>query len=241
MNLAIISLLTSLYVLNCLGANLPSSLRTAEVSEITRTIGFHGSTRLLRSGDVYESWPGIKFGFEVMFIAERGINGFGDKNGTLPPFSPTPRFYLSKGLINDTELSINFFPKTEVNPITSFGGLFKYSFFQERYYWLSASLYTAFTRLIAFNNNEFSSSNFEVGAVLSRDYVRIKPYLGIGMLAARGSVKANKTSTGSEISQWEYTLHISIGSEIFLPLTLTAQLDFFNLSIGGSIFIGKSF
>ena len=68
----------------------------------------------------------------------------------------------------------------------------------------------------------------------------MKPYLGLGILMANGTIDPSYVTATSN-STWNSTIHISLGTEIELPLNITAQLDLMNLAFGGSLFVGKKF
>ena len=222
-------------------STLSGKLTPSDISRINEIVGIPSVARPLRSAESYESWPGLKIGFEVLFLGERGLNDLGDRSGTLPKVSPVPRLYLSKGLFYDLEMTISFFPTSEVNPVSTLGVIFKYCFYQEQSDWLSIAAFLGFTDVEAFRS-AYHGTDVEAGILLSKDFVRLKPYLGLGVLAARGEVSRTTLATGvTENSAWVSTLHAFLGTEIELPLTFGAQVDLFNLSLGASFFVGKKF
>lgn len=222
-------------------STLPGGLNPSDIGRVVEIVGIPAAARLMRSAEAYPTWPGIKIGFEVLAVGERGLNDLGNKAGTLPAVNPIPRLYLSKGLFNDLELTLSFFPTSEVNPISTLGVVFKYCFYQEQADWLSIAAFLGFTDVEAFKS-AYHGTDIEVGVVISKDYVRIKPYIGLGILAARGEVdRALLVAGNTDNDAWSNTLHAFIGTEVELPLTFGAQLDFFNLSLGASFFVGKKF
>lgn len=218
---------------------LPGSLGDADVDRVVEVVGIGGATRLLRSAEAYESWPGMKFGFEVLMVPTRNLNSLGDGTGTLPGLLPTPRLYLAKGLFSELELILNFFPPSDVNRIATLGLLVKYTFFQEKDSWLSAAFYGAYTRIKGFEG-KYKGTDIEVGMVVSKDLVRLKPYVSLGALLASGSVSPDIVSTPKTSSSFS-TLHIAIGTEVDYPIHFAGQIDFWNLSLGASFFVGKKF
>jgi hypothetical protein len=222
-------------------SSLSSSLGPSDVRRVVEIIGVPAAARLMRSAEAYESWPGLKIGFEVLAIGERDLNLLGNGTGTLPGLSPVPRLYLSKGLFYDLELTLSFFPTSDVNPVATLGVIVKYCFYQEQSDWLSIAGFIGITDVEAFRST-YHGTDIEVGVVISKDYVRMKPYVGLGILAARGEVDTSLLAAGTtDNDAWYSTLHGFIGTEIELPLTFGAQLDLFNLSLGASFFVGKKF
>ena len=219
-------------------AKLSAGLTGADVDRVVEVIGLSSTGRLLRSAEAYESWPGVKMGFEVNLVPGRNLNTLGDGTGTLNSITPSPRLYIAKGLFYDIELILNFFPPSEVNAIASFSAFLKHTFYQEQSSWLSGAFFLGLTTIDGFSGN-YKGTNVEVGMVISRDYVRLKPFVGLSALFARGElgqgfVTGRNTSTVA-------TLHAFAGAEFELPLNMSFQVDLFNLAFGGSLFIGKHF
>lgn len=222
-------------------STLPGALGPSDVGRVVEIVGVPSVARPMRSAESYSTWPGLKLGFEVFTLGERGLNSLGNGTGTLPGLSPVPRLYLSKGLFYDTEITLSFFPTSEVNPVATLGVIFKYCFYQEQADWLSIAGYLGFTDVEAFRS-QYHGTDVEIGVIFSKDWVRMKPYLGLGVLAARGEVDRALLATGvTDNDAWVSTLHAFLGTEIELPLTFGAQVDLFNLSLGASFFVGKKF
>ena len=80
-----------------------------------------------------------------------------------------------------------------------------------------------------------------MGVIFSRDYVRLKPFVSLSALVVKGEINQDRLRANVDNTSWRSTLHASIGTEIELPVNMTAQLDFFNLAVGGSVFVGKKF
>jgi hypothetical protein len=222
-------------------SSLAKKLSASDIRRVVEIIGLPAAARLMRSAETYPSWPGVKIGIEVLALGERGLNDIGDRSGTLPSVNPIPRLYLSKGLFWDTELTISFFPTSDVNPVATLGVMLKHCFYQEQTDWLSLSAFVGITDIEAFRSS-YHGTDFEAGLLISKDYVRLKPYVGLGVLIARGEVDRTLLDTGvADNDAWAATLHAFIGTEIELPLTFGAQLDLFNLAVGASFFVGKKF
>ena len=122
--------------------------------------------------------------------------------------------------------------------LTSIGCILKYTFYTERENWVSAAMYLAYTGVSAFKES-YKGSDIEFGAYFSKDYVRLKPFLGAGLLFARGEV--DPLYVLSKNSGWQSTVHFFLGLEFELPINFTAQLDLMNLSPAGSILLAKRF
>lgn len=220
-------------------ANLPGALAPAEIDRVVELVGTGATTRIIRSGEPYELWPGLKVGMEIAVVPSHDVNLMGDQLGSLPAAIPVPRLFLVKGLAFNLELAINFFPFSLVNSISTFGGSLKWSFLDEAATFMHGAAFFSFTNISAFDRT-YSGSNIEIGGVISKDYVRLKPYLGAGILFAKGSVNPGLARTSDNTGSHS-TLHGFLGAEIELPVDVGFQLDLMNLSPSGSIFFGKKF
>lgn len=230
-------LLLSLISSTIFAASLPSGLSRPEIERAVETIGQGGATRLLRSAEAYESWPGFKIGLECAMFSSRSLDQMGALDGSLPSLLLVPRLHVTKGLFLNLEAVFSVLPGGIINSFSTYGGILKWTFLSEKdNFDGSIAVYTGFTKITGLRF--YDGNDFEFGIVASRDFVRIKPFLGLGILMARGEVsgaattdnKANHTSA-----------HLSMGFEWELPLNVTAQIDFFNLNFAGSLFIGKRF
>ena len=79
-----------------------------------------------------------------------------------------------------------------------------------------------------------------MGLEISKDYVRLKPYLGAGILLAQANLATslvNGPITGASYA----TIHTFFGAEIEMPVNVTVQLDLMNLTLQGSIAFTKHF
>lgn len=220
-------------------ASLSGGLSPAEIDQAVEAIGARGTTRLLRSAEAYESWPGFKIGLEIALVPSGDLNLAGDGTGSLPPVNPLPRIFLSKGLFYGVELSLNFFPLTINGTISTLGGTLKWSFYEEKKHFLHGAFFISYTGVSAFDDT-FNGTNWEIGGVFSKDFVRLKPFVGAGILFCRGEV-APAIARTAERGGSHSTLHAFIGAEIETPVNFGVQFDLMNLSPSGTVFIGKKF
>lgn len=220
-------------------ASLPTGLSSTEIDHLVEVIGAGSTVRLLRSAEPYELFPGLKLGMEVAIVPTRDLNNMGNQDGSLPVAIPVPRFYFAKGLFFNLELILNLFPVSIASSLSTFGGSLKWAFFDESANWLHGAIFLTFTNISGFDR-AFTGNNIEMGGVISKDYVRLKPYLGGGLLFARGNISPAYAKT-AETGGAHSTLHLFVGGEVELPLSLGFQLDLFNLSPAGTLFFGKKF
>ncbi|MBI4402785.1 MAG: hypothetical protein HY537_01410 [Deltaproteobacteria bacterium] len=220
-------------------STIPKNLSANDVNRVVEILGLGNTMRLLRSAEAYDFYPGIKLGLEIPVTLARDINDLGDQTGSIPGLFMMPRIFVSKGLFLNLEISFNYFPGAVFNTLSTFGTLLKWSFFEEKEKWAAVAVYGAYTRLSGLDD-AYSGRNFELGLVASKDYVRVKPYLGVGMLFVNGVIATNFVRT-AENSAWQSTLHVFGGAEIEYPVNITIQLDLMNLSPMGTLFIGKKF
>jgi len=221
------------------GATLPGSLSSGDVDRVVSIVGFGAVTRILRSAEPYYFFPGFKFGLETMVFLNGDINGLGDQAGTFASFSPQPRFYIAKGLFTDLEIIFSFLPTGVVNAVNTTGGIIRYTYIKENDNFADGCLFLGYTSVTAYNKS-YEGNDFEVGTSFSKDLVRIKPYIGGSLLFAKGTVPRALTTTAKNSSLLG-TIHLFIGLEVEMPINLTFQLDFFNLSPMASTFLGVKF
>ena len=231
-------LLVTLLAIPGFAAQFSNNLSSADVERITETLGFGGASRLMRSAEPYEGFPGIKIGVEAALTPSTSLNALGDGTGSLPNFIPSPRLYLAKGLFENFELIGNLFTPSILDTLSSVGLLMKWTFWDEMETLLSAAFYGGYTRLTAFRG-AYTGNDLEVGALLSKDYVRMKPYLGAGWLIANGNVSPDFAP--QDRSTWQSTIHFFAGIELEFPVQVTLQVDMMDMRPQGSILIAKHF
>ena len=223
-----------------LGAGLPTGLVSSEIERAVELIGFGATTRLLRSAEPYEQWPGIRVGLEVGGFSTKNLNSFGAANGTAPGLALVPRIHITKGILEYLELVITLLPTASPTGISTIGGLAKWSFSRESGNWLAGAAYFGYTQVKAFDD-EYSGNNVEFGLTFSKDYVRMTPFFGLGVLFAEGAVKPSLVAPNTKNSALKTTLHAFVGAEINLPINLAIQIDLMNLVPMGTLMIGKKF
>lgn len=216
----------------------PNAISASEFDRIVEILGYGGATRIMRSAEPYYSFPGFKLGVEIAFTPASDINQMGDGTGTLPGLIIAPRVFMAKGLFSDMELIFSFFSNKFFDTLVSVGSILKYTFYSEKQSWVSAAAFLGYTGSSGFKG-DFKGTNLEFGAYFSKDYVRLKPYLGAALLLARGEIP--QTAAIEKFSGWASTIHFFLGIEFEFPVNVTVQLDMMNLSPSGSLFIGKRF
>jgi len=221
-------------------ASLPGNLTPPEIDEIIQVVGLGSATKMMRSAEAYrEFFPGLKLGLEINVFTSKNIGSFGDQTGSVPGFVPMPRLYIAKSLFFDLEFIFSVFPSSFMHTTSSYGGILKWTFYNEKENYLSAAAYVGYTKVSAFSG-DFEGSDIELGAVASKDYVRLRPYIGAGLLFASGTVR-RELSQAADNGGSQSTIHAFIGAEFNFPINVTVQLDFMNLAPQGSLFFGKKF
>lgn len=220
------------------GAMLPGALSVPQINDITKTLGMGSATRLLRAADAYPSYPGFKIGAEVLLLSPGHLGQLGNQTGAVTNLLPVPRFVLAKGLFSDLELVFSFLPFS-LGTVSTVGGALKWTFAPESEQWLAMAAWVGFTSATAYDG-EFRGQTLEVGMVISKDYVRIKPFLGAAVMGARGNV-APGLALGPNESQTLLGTHVFAGFEIEMPVQLTIQIEAVNTDPAASFFIGKHF
>lgn len=230
-------LLAFLLCVNLPAGELPSQLTPSDLDRMVEVIGLTANSRILRSAEPYKSWPGVKLGFELLFVPTSDLNSLGDGRGTLSSVTILPRIFLSKGLFAQLEIMANFFPMSTVNSLSTYGIGAKWTAMTERQGPFSAAAFANYTSIDGFGT--YDGSNFELGALLSKDYVKFKPYAGAGLVFASGTVPAGLAVGDNSAS--ENSIHLFGGVEVELPVNLTVQVDLMNVALSVSMFVGKRF
>ncbi len=236
--LKIILLATLLFAPGVRAGILPGALTTSEVAVVTRFIAMGGAVRVLRTAESYGNWPGLKVGAEITLFPGGAISSLGNQLGSVGGFVPMPRLYLAKGFFERAELILSFFP-FGLNTIQGGGAIAKWTFFTEKEQWLSFAGLIGLTSVSAFQK-EFEGTNMEIGVLISKDYVRAKPFAGGSVMMARGRVPVASAVGPNESGQLLGT-HFYVGAEFELPVNLTVQLDLINSDPVISVFAGKKF
>ncbi len=221
-----------------LAANLPTGITGPEIDQLIEKIGFPSSTRLLRAADPYPAWPGVRIGVDVSISPQASFQ-IGDKNGSEPNVFVLPRIHFTKGLWKGAELIFSTLPITEQPGYAATGGILKWCLYQEKEGWLSVSAFTGYTNVSAFRG-DYNGNNFEFGFYASKDYVRLKPYVGGSVMLAQGGIRPSLAKT-PVTSSMKSTLHAFIGIELEYPVTFAGQFSLFNLNPSFSLFVGKRF
>ncbi len=220
------------------GANLPSGITGPEIDQLIERIGFPATTRLLRAAHSYPSWPGFRIGIDVT-IAPQPSFQIGDKNGSEPKVYVLPRLHVTKGLWEGAELILSVLPIYDQPGYAANGGILKWCFYQEKEGWLSVSVFSGYTNVSAFRG-DYSGNNFEFGFYASKDYVRLKPYVGLSTILAQGGLKSGLAKT-AVTSSMRATLHAFIGMELEYPVTFAGEFGLTNLNPSFTLFLGKRF
>ena len=224
------------------GAKLGGQLKPAEVEIIIQKVGFGSASRLLRSAETYPLWAGIKVGLELPITPSAGLGDYGDGKGTIGGVLLGPRLYLCKGLSDGFEITFNFFKPQMLNTPGTFGAILKYNFVTEERAVATASAYAAYTSVSSFTSSKsaevtpkvaYEGTDIEGGVVFSKDYFKLRPYAGLGVLLAQGEILPELVV--SQNSAWQGTIHLFLGSEFEWPMNFTAQIDFMNLALMGSL------
>lgn len=223
--------------LNAHPASLPGALTQTDVNRVTRFLAMGGATRLLRSSEAYPPWPGLKFGVEISVLPGANISSLGNGVNSVAGILPSPRIYLAKGIAQGLEVIGSFFP-SGLNTLSGVGGILKWNFLPENEEWVSMATYLGVTGVNAFQG-EFKGTNLELGLSVSKDYVRMRPYLGASLMFAEGTV--SPALAAANTTKLLVGSHFFLGAEFELPFNFTLQADLINLDPMITAFIGKRF
>ncbi|MBY0369441.1 hypothetical protein K2X33_02070 [bacterium] len=219
-------------------ATLPGALTVPQIEEVTRVLGMGAATRILRAADAYPSWPGTKIGVETVFLSTGNLRLLGNQTGSIDNLLIAPRIYLSKGLFQRLELTLSALPFA-LNTAATYGGALKWTFAPESEQWAAMAAWVGVTQVNAFQG-EFEATTAEVGVVISKDYVRLKPFIGAALMASRGHVHPALAQSIPEGAIGLGT-HLFVGAEIELPVQVSFQVEAVNADPAVSFFVGKHF
>ncbi len=220
-------------------ARIPTGLSQSDLNRLTEYLGAPATTRLMRSAEAYDVFPGFRFAVEVNMLPTADLNSLGDKNGTFAGINPTPRFSFSKGIAYGFEIQLNYFPENVMNVLSGMGGALKWNIIDEREEAYSGALFASYTSLSGFEKS-YLGSDIEGGILVSKDYVRVKPFAGAGLILSKGQVPSNYAARPDEREGRFHTVHSFVGCEIQLPVNLTFQLDLMNLSPMVTLLVGMA-
>jgi hypothetical protein len=151
--------------------DIPRQLRTEDLDDVTRVLGFNTGTRFLSNPYPLGGYAGFEVGVTLESINTRDLENLGNRSSTSDDFRFS-RISIGKGLFNDLDAFIHFVPYSPSNKISDFGGTFKWMFYEAKYIPITISalvhlntmnfedLYISQTGgmdlLVGFNMNEFS-------------------------------------------------------------------------------------
>ena len=226
------------------GTTLPGGLNPAEIGRVVGVMSTGTASRLVRSAEVYPLFPGMKLGVEIVFFPTEDVGFLGARNGSLPSLQPMPRLFLAKGVLPFLEISANFFPAAVPSLPSTVGGTVKWDLLNEREHYVEASAYGGYTVAEAYEG-DFKGSAYELGVLVSRDFVAMKPFLGIGGVFGTGTVHPRLAQT-QKVEGTSLNMRAFMGAEFDMPLNISCQLELTNLapnsvSLSSAVFLGKRF
>lgn len=219
---------------------LPGALTSGDVKAITQRLAFPLATKVLRSAEALPTWPGFKIGLEGAASFPGGVANLGDGTGVKESATFLPRFYAAKGLFAGVEAAVALAPSESPTGNGCVGASGKITWLDERDGPWSSAFYGAYTYLDLFRG-DFSGHTGEFGMVWSRDFVRLRPFLGVGALYAQGTVRSGLVLPGENQTSRRPAAHAFVGLEVEYPANLTLQLDFYNEHPAASLFLGQRF
>jgi hypothetical protein len=219
-------------------ATLPKGISSDELSTLIQTLGMGNATRVMRSAEAYPTLPGLKISLETALVPSGSLNELGNNSASLPILIPSPKINITKGLGMGFEASLNISTESILETMGTVGFLAKWTYLEEKDDFATSALFLSFTRLTGFKEN-YKGNDFEFGVLASKDFVRLKPFVGLGLLLANATVTKTvspKTQTGTVLRP-----HLFVGTEIELPMNITFQMDFAGLTPSGSFSLGYQF
>jgi len=219
-------------------ARLPKGISPDELNTLIGTLGFGNATRVMRSAEAYPTFPGLKLSLETTLVPSGAISELGNNSASLPVLIPSPKLNITKGLGRGLEASLNISTESILDTMGTVGFLGKWTYLEEKDSFATAALFLSFTKLSGFKES-FKGSDFELGVLASKDFVRLKPFVGFGLLLANATV--TKTISPQVQNGTVLRPHLFLGGEIELPMNITFQIDFAGLSPSGSFSLGYQF
>jgi hypothetical protein len=137
------------------------------------------------------------------------------------------------------EATVYFFPGSLDPTFGEWGLSIKGLGISEKEEWGSVAGYLSFGHVSGFNHT-FQGNAFELGVVASKDWVRVRPYVGAALLAGTGEVSQSLALAENDTSLL-MRFHGFLGTEVIVPADLAFQLDWFGFGWGASTFVGYRF
>jgi hypothetical protein len=219
-------------------ARLPRGISADDLGTLIQTLGMGNATRVMRSAEAYPTLPGLKISLETALVPSGSLSELGNNSASLPVLIPSPKLNITKGLGRGLEASLNISTESILDTMGTVGFLGKWTYLEEKDSFATAALFLSFTKLSGFKES-FKGSDFELGVLASKDFVRLKPFVGLGLLLANATV--TKTISPQVQNGTVLRPHLFLGGEIELPMNITFQIDFAGLSPSGSFSLGYQF
>lgn len=219
-------------------AKLPEGISADELNTLIGTLGLGNATRVMRSAEAYPAFPGLKISLETNLVPSGAINELGNGSASLPILIPSPKLNITKGLGMGFETSLNVSTESILETMGTVGFLGKWTCIEEKDSFATGAFFLSFTRLNGFKEN-YKGNDFEVGMLASKDFVRLKPFVGFGLLLANATVTKSVSPTVQDGTVLRP--HLFFGGEVELPMNITFQLDFSGLMPSGSFSLGYQF
>lgn len=223
---------------NLFAAQLPKNISDSDLNFLVKTLAFGNVTRVMRSAESYPLYPGLKLSLETSLVSSKELNEMGDGSASLPFIIPSSRLNISKGWGGGIETLFNVSTQSFLKTISTVGFMGKWMVQDEKDSFASTAVFSGVTILNGFNEN-FKGTEYEIGFLMSKDYVRLKPYVGAGLIFASATV--SKMVCPVVQSESVFSPHLFMGAEIELPMNIALQLDFTQLIPTGSISLGYHF
>ncbi len=220
---------------------LPGNLGQSNVNRIVQIVEQGSLLRLYRSAESYVAFPGIKFGVTSGMLLTQNISNLGNQVSDIPSALVLPGLYVAKGLGQQLEVGLQYWPSGALLDWGNIGGNLKWTWMDERYSLVSGAFFGAASHCTAFRN-AYSGNSLELGVVFSKDFVQIRPYGGMGALFSEGTLSpALVASPAVQNTGYSNGLHAFVGIETELTLDLAFQFDWLGAGPAFGMLLGKHF
>lgn len=176
------------------GFEIPKGLSAEDRKEVIRTVGLNSASKLLTNPYPLGGYSGFELGYSMEFINIRDIRRLGCAPGS-PGCANTDysdetewrfsRLTIGKGLYQDIDVFFSFVPPVGPNPVSDYGGLLRWSFFQAQFLPINVSAIVHFNQLNY--DDVFVNRNVGAEAVVGVNVDNFALYFGGGIAEARGT------------------------------------------------------
>ncbi|MBX2994442.1 MAG: hypothetical protein KF681_06465 [Bdellovibrionaceae bacterium] len=212
--------------------DLPRGLNAQERGRVLEILGPSSGLRVL--GDPYPlgGYSGVEIGVSYETISTTDFSGLGSKP-TLQGETSYLQLGFAKGLYYNFDLFVNVAPMGQSEEVSSFGGGFRWGFFEAEYMPISLSLQVGANSTSFQDQVNVTTQSIDLIAGFAVEDITM--YVGAGTIKAAGSFLGNKANPSRGMTDTGETIEESLSTSRFLAgLVIKYSKAFFSLEVARS-------